>query len=417
VIYRLLGNLKIGRDGKSLDLPGGHNLTVLAALLINSNQRLSKTELLKAAWGSAEVNEAQLHKAVAALRALLGRIGHDGDLVTYARHGYGIQVSDDDLDMLLFRRLVLQAEEARAQGRGDEEIGLLRRALGLWHGQHPLSNVPSDAFEQEITGLEQRRKRAAVRLFDLELAGGSYDSILDGLALIADYYPDDARLAEQLIVVQYRSGHVTDATAAYERFTAALADKTGGEPDPVLRELYYAIAQGDQRKVTAAESAIARRAGLTGAGAAAAAPPAIPRQLPPDPGDLVGRGDLIAEASWLLGRPPDRAVPVVVVSGPGASARPRWPCGSRTCRASAIRTASSIRNCAVRMGSRPPRARSWPSSCVPSACRPCRRERPSGSRRTARCWPAAGCWSCWTMLPTERRSATSSRPILPAGCW
>jgi DNA-binding SARP family transcriptional activator/tetratricopeptide (TPR) repeat protein len=317
VIYRLLGNLKIGRDGKSLDLPGGHNLTVLAALLINSNQRLSKTELLKAAWGSAEVNEAQLHKAVAALRALLGRIGHDGDLVTYARHGYGIQVSDDDLDMLLFRRLVLQAEEARAQGRGDEEIGLLRRALGLWHGQHPLSNVPSDAFEQEITGLEQRRKRAAVRLFDLELAGGSYDSILDGLALIADYYPDDARLAEQLIVVQYRSGHVTDATAAYERFTAALADKTGGEPDPVLRELYYAIAQGDQRKVTAAESAIARRAGLTGAGAAAAAPPAIPRQLPPDPGDLVGRGDLIAEASWLLGRPPDRAVPVVVVSGPG----------------------------------------------------------------------------------------------------
>jgi DNA-binding SARP family transcriptional activator/tetratricopeptide (TPR) repeat protein len=316
VIYQVLGELEISRDDRSLDLPGGHSLVVLAALLINANQRLSKARLLQAAWGSDEVQEAQLHKSAAALRALLAQIGRDGDLVTHTRYGYEMRVSEDDLDMLLFRRLVLEADEARSQRRADDETSYLGRALGLWRGRHPLSNVPSDAFRQEIDRLEQRRKRAAVRLFDLELARHSYDRILDDLALIVGYYPDDGRLAEQLMIVQYRCGHMTDATAAYEHHAAALAEKTGSEPDPDLRALYYAVASRDEPTVAAAESAIANRAGLPGS-AAMSASPAIPRQLPPDPADLVGRDDLVAEASWLLGREPGHAVPVIVISGPG----------------------------------------------------------------------------------------------------
>jgi DNA-binding SARP family transcriptional activator/tetratricopeptide (TPR) repeat protein len=316
VIYRLLGELEISRNDQYLDLPSGHTLIVLAALLVNANQRISKAELLQAAWRSDEVQEAQLHKSAAALRALLGQIGRDSDLVTHARYGYEIRVGDDDLDMLLFRRLLAQAEEARSHRRADDEVGHLQRALGLWRGQHPLSNVPRDAFRQELDRLEQRRKRAAVRLFDLEIAWCGYDRILDDLALIAGYYPDDGRLAEQLMIVQYRCGHVTDATAAYERHDAALGQQTGGAPDPALRKLYYAVSSGDEPTVAAAEAVIARRAGLTGSTGTAMVV-AIPRQLPPDPADLVGRDDLVAEASWLLGRQPGRAIPVVVISGPG----------------------------------------------------------------------------------------------------
>ncbi len=306
MIYRLLGELEISRDDRSLDLPGGHTLIVLAALLINANQRVSKAELLQAAWGSEEVSEAQLHKSAAALRALLGPLGRAGDLVTHARYGYEFRVADDDVDMLSFRRLARQAEEARSHRRPDDEISCLRRALGLWRGQHPLSNVPGGAFRQEIDRLEQRRKRAAVRLFDLEIARRGYDRILDDLALIAGYYPGDGRLGEQLMIVQYRCGHVTDATAAYERHAAALGEQTGGEPDPALRALYYAIASGAEPTVAAAESVIARRAGLPdGPGPG----PVIPRQLPPDAADLVGRDDLVAEASWLLGRQPGTTIP------------------------------------------------------------------------------------------------------------
>jgi hypothetical protein len=44
VIYRLLGELEIGEGSRLLHLPGGPTLVVLAALLVNANRRMSKTE-------------------------------------------------------------------------------------------------------------------------------------------------------------------------------------------------------------------------------------------------------------------------------------------------------------------------------------------------------------------------------------
>jgi DNA-binding SARP family transcriptional activator/tetratricopeptide (TPR) repeat protein len=327
VIYRLLGELEIRGRGRALPLPAGHSLVVLAALLVHANTRISKSDLLQAAWGSEDIREAQLHKSIAALRALLAPIGRDSDLITHTRYGYEMRVTADDLDSLLFRRLVLQAEEARTDGRLDDEIDDLREALGLWHGRHPLANVPSDAFRQEVEWLEQRRKRAAVRLFDLELAGRGFDRVLDDLVLMAGYYPGDGRVVEQLMIAHYHCGHAMDATRAYERHAAALTEQTGGEPDPALRALYYAIASGDEGPIALAESAIARRAGRPPGGAADLPPGlAAPRQLPPDPADLVGRDDLAAEASWLLGREPGRAIPVVVISGPGGMGKTALVC-------------------------------------------------------------------------------------------
>ncbi len=315
VIYRLLGKLEIGPNGESVDLPGGHSLLVLATLLINANQRVSKNELLKAAWDSEEVSEAQLHKSAAALRAVLAQINHDDDLVTHPRQGYELRVSDAELDMLRFGSLVRQADEARSQCRVEDEILLLREGLRLWRGRRPLCNVPGDAFGQEIGRLEQRRKRAAVRLFDLEIARHGYDRILDDLATMHGYHPADGRLGQQLMIAQYRCGHVTDATAVYERYVLALADQIGGPPDPDLRALYYAIARTDESVISAAEAAISLRSGLAGFIAAAAA--TVPRQLPPDTADFLGRDDLVAEAISLLGGAPRWAAPVVVISGPG----------------------------------------------------------------------------------------------------
>ncbi len=58
VIYRLLGELEVGRDGRLVGLPGGPTLIVLAALLLNANHRMSKAELIRVAWGDDEVAEA-----------------------------------------------------------------------------------------------------------------------------------------------------------------------------------------------------------------------------------------------------------------------------------------------------------------------------------------------------------------------
>jgi len=180
--------------------------------------------------------------------------------------------------------------------------------LRLWRGLHPLSNVPSYAFRQEVVALEQRHKRAAVRLFDLELARGQHERILGELMLIAGCYPADRRLCEQLMLAEYRCGHLADVAGAYERYREALQEEAG-EPDSMLRSLHFAVARGDAEAVAAVEAALAERTRTPSRPVAV-----VPRQLPPA-ADLVGRGALAAEVSWLLRRESRPAAPVVVISG------------------------------------------------------------------------------------------------------
>ena len=144
-IYRLLGELEISHEGPLVDLPGGPTLVVLAALLVNANRRMSKTELIRAAWGNDEATEAQLYKRVMAVRALLTKIGRRDDLKTHARFGYEIRIPEESADTLQFQQRVRDATEAGASQRTEDEISFLRQALELWRGPHPLSNVPSAA--------------------------------------------------------------------------------------------------------------------------------------------------------------------------------------------------------------------------------------------------------------------------------
>ena len=302
---------KSAKDGRLLHLPGGPTLIVLAALLVNANRRMSKTELIRAAWGGDDVEEAQLYKRVKAVRDLLAEMGHGDHLKTHPRFGYEMRVADGRR-----RRAGCSSgwcwrpNEAGAEQRTEDEIGHLRHALRLWRGPHPLSNVPSDAFRQEVVALEQRHKRAAVRLFDLELARGQHERILGELMLIAGRYPADRRLCEQLMLAEYRCGHLADVASAYERYRETLAEETGASRTRLLRGLAL---RGRPR---------GRRGGRRGGGGARGADQdavspgggGVPRQLPPA-ADLVGRGDLAAEVSWLLRRESRPAAPVVVISG------------------------------------------------------------------------------------------------------
>ncbi len=260
-IYRLLGDLEIGREDQRRKLPPGPRLAILAALLINANHRLSQSSLVTTAWGNREITEAQLHKSVAGLRSLLAQIGRERDLIAHPGFGYEIRVADDDLDMLRFQRLVRQAEQARSRGRATDEIAALREALALWRGPRPLATVPGDAFRLAADGLEQRRRRAAARLFDLELARHHHDRIRGELTLIAAEYPADSHLAGRLMIVAYRCGRTADAAATCQRHADAVALQMGGGPDRVLRDLDHAIACDDETAVAAAESILAAQAG------------------------------------------------------------------------------------------------------------------------------------------------------------
>jgi DNA-binding SARP family transcriptional activator/tetratricopeptide (TPR) repeat protein len=311
VIYRLLGDLVVGSEDQPIALPSGHRLTVLGVLLLNANRQVSTADLLRAGWGDTRVGDTQLHKCVSSLRRLLDQVERRGDLVTHPGSGYEMRVAEEDLDALLFHGLVRRAEDAGAHRRTPDEVDLLRRALRLWRGRHPLANVASEGFRRDTEELEQRRKRAAVRLFELEIGHRHYDRIAAELHTVAGYYPTDRRLCAQLMVVLYRNGHATEAVTAYHRYAAALADEIGGEPDPQLRHLCLAIARDDEPEVAKAEAAMAART------ATPAQSRDVPRQLPPGTAALVGRDEQVAEVRRLLDADARAAVAVVVVPGPG----------------------------------------------------------------------------------------------------
>lgn len=281
---------------------------------MNANRRVSKDDLIRVAWGDGGVSENQLHKAVRTVRQTLGQAGRGADIRTHARFGYELRAAEDDVDALVFRRLIREADEAAATGRAETEIGFLRDALGLWRGPRPLANVSSAALAQDVLALERRHKRTAARLFALELDRGNHDGILDELAQAAGIHPSDQRLCEQLMLARYRCGYLTDVAAAYERYQEALATETGAPPDPLLRALHFAIARSDKVAIGAAEAALAKRAGT--AGRPAPAPVTAPRQLP-RPASLVGRDEPTAEVVRLLRGTPGMDAPVVVISGPG----------------------------------------------------------------------------------------------------
>ena len=191
-----------------------------------------------------------------------------------------------------------QAEEAATQQRFDEEIGLRREALGLWRGGHPLSNVPGANFRNETVALEQRHRRVAARLFDLEFMRGNYSGVLDELIRIGGYYPADRRLCEQFIYAQYRSGHVADAANGYERHKSAIEEETGENPTrccgTALRDRAWRGGRGRGRLRGAGEaSRNTCDEGIVLAARACAGPAS-------SPSDLIGRDDLVAEVTRLL---------------------------------------------------------------------------------------------------------------------
>ncbi|GAA0566438.1 BTAD domain-containing putative transcriptional regulator [Paractinoplanes ferrugineus] len=279
--YRILGNLEVcDAGGGPVELPPGRARAVLATLLLRANRPVSAEDLITAAWGEGGVKPAQLHKAVSALRKILGP-----KVKTHNRYGYEVQARDDELDMLLFRRLVERAD-ARRDGSGDE-IGDLRVALAQWRSGTPLSNVPMEVVPGDVEKLRNQRRRAATRLFELEVGRGAHAEVIEDLAGFVATYPGDSKLVRLLITALHRDGQLSEIIPVFERY-----EEAGEAPDQGLRRFAYSLVHD--------------------ASPALAAP--VPRQLPPPPPYFVGRDGLLAEVLWLLRRP---RLPVLTLTGPG----------------------------------------------------------------------------------------------------
>jgi DNA-binding SARP family transcriptional activator len=226
--FRILGPLEALSDGRALDVGGHKQRALLALLLLEANQVVSRDRLIDALWEEDPPETA--HKAlqvyVSQLRKLLGK-----ERLQRQTPGYRLRVEPDELDLTQFHRL-------RAEGRLDE-------ALALWRGS-PLADLANERFAQpEIARLEELRLACLEERGERELARGRHAELVGELEALVRQHPLRERLRGQLMLCLYRSGRQADALEAYQTARNALVEELGIEPGRALRELHQAILEQD----------------------------------------------------------------------------------------------------------------------------------------------------------------------------
>jgi peptide/nickel transport system substrate-binding protein len=234
VEFAVLGRVEVRIDGRAVPLGGPKQRGLLALLLLNANEVVSRDRLIDGLWGERAPASAQrsLDSYVSRLRTLLG-----GDRIDRDPPGYLLHVEPDELDLTRFEALLEQGRAAAAAGDATTARDLLREGLALWRGR-ALADLDSEPFVAvEAVRLEERRLLAVEARIeaDVELGGGS--ELVGELERLVSANPFQERLLAQLMLSLYRAGRQADALAAYQVCRRRFAEELGLEPGPELRAL------------------------------------------------------------------------------------------------------------------------------------------------------------------------------------
>jgi DNA-binding SARP family transcriptional activator len=281
--FKLLGPLEVRAERGPVSLGPPQQRALLALLLLNPNQVVSRDRLLDELWGEQppatagkliQVYVSRLRKALEPDRAQ----GEERRILVTRSPGYLIAIEPEQLDLGQFERLRGEGRRALAAGRPADAAEKLREALALWRGP-PLDDLAYENFAQaEIARLEELHLAVQEECFDAELALGWHADVVGELESLSARHPVRERLRAQLMLALYGSGRQAEALEAYQDARRALTEELGIEPSRELRDLQQAILQQDP--------ALDRR----DTGEAGVTPPGIEGRSRASRGVFVGRG-------------------------------------------------------------------------------------------------------------------------------
>ncbi|MGI5241367.1 AfsR/SARP family transcriptional regulator [Dactylosporangium sp. CA-139066] len=285
--YRLLGPLEVDVAGRRLEISAARDRILLVMLLLQPGRVVTLPRLVDAVWGDAApaTARAQLHTCVSRLRRQLPGAIHTDTA------GYRLTVADDDLDTLVFARLVADGRASLAAGELHAARKHLRDALELWRGP-ALAGVDSPGVQAAAVALEERHNSALEDCIDVELQLGLQAELVSQLTGLAEQHPLRERLHGQLMTALARVGRTADAIAVYLRLAEALDEQLGLAPSAALQELYRGLLQPTTTPSPAQHPP--RPAPLSALPHPARVPVPTPWTLPRDVADFSGRDDVVA---------------------------------------------------------------------------------------------------------------------------
>ncbi|TXS44200.1 AfsR family transcriptional regulator [Streptomyces sp. uw30] len=363
--FGLLGPLSGRHDGRELDLGSPLQRAVLVRLLLAQGRQCGLDHLIDALWEEPPVN------AVRSVQTYVYRIrlslGEERSRLETMPDGYQLDIPEQAVDALRFERLAREGEALRAARQAGPSLRAFDAALALWSGE-PLSGVPGPYVQRYRRRVAELRLNAQVAQLECADELGEHARVATELvSLIADH-----PLREDLYALRmralYHSGRAAEALAVYAAARETMVAELGMDPGPELRELQARILSGAEADsaqsrpggpragvvsligdtasgvaTTAPSAGVTTPAGATASTGAATTrvedarevPEALesleapqapeipqtptglrPQQLPPAPGDFVGR-ERLRERLRLALRPSGEAVAISVLSGIG----------------------------------------------------------------------------------------------------
>ena len=232
LMIRVLGPVDVLTDRGVVTIGSRLEMLLLAALAVSANHSVSTDQLAQLLWGDSPPpsRDNTLQTYVSRLRNVLGR---DRILPTES-HSYELRVTFDELDALVFEKVVTEAMASTA--RPDRCLALCKEALALWRGIPFGSFADEDPFRLEAIRLDEVRLFVLELRLECELALGYEEMVVGTLEGLVEEYPYRERMWHLLVAALSLCGRRVEALRACDDLRCILAE-VGLEPTSEMRQI------------------------------------------------------------------------------------------------------------------------------------------------------------------------------------
>ncbi|MFF2551370.1 BTAD domain-containing putative transcriptional regulator [Nocardia sp. NPDC058058] len=244
----LLDGVQVRLDDRIVALGPPQRRSLLAMLAMRRRRWVAATALLDGLYDDAApasgIGLVQTH--ISALRRALepDRAPRAAPTVLLSGHGgYQLNITDEQIDVGVFDRLVAEAERTRAQGDPATADERYTRALLLCSGE-PLAGAPGPVVAAHRALLHERALAVLEDSLYVALDLGRTDQVVDRVRPLVSEHPLRERPSALLMRGLARQGRRAEALDVYARTRRRLVDELGVEPGDELRELQSRILAG-----------------------------------------------------------------------------------------------------------------------------------------------------------------------------
>ncbi|MFI0898074.1 BTAD domain-containing putative transcriptional regulator [Streptomyces sp. NPDC020983] len=240
--YEILGPLRVDDERGSSPLGAQRLATLLAVLLIRSDQVVPAEQISRELWGEAPPHRttATLYVCISRLRKFLDRPGRRNPILTRPG-GYMLCRAASECDADVFERLVAAGRKDTRSGQPEAAAASLDSAMGLWRGA-PLANVRSGPL---VTGFRRRLDEMRIECSEMftqaRLDLGRHEEVIAPLRSLVTEFPLREIFYRQLMLALFRSDRKSEALGIYDSACRVLDRETGLEPGRDLRQLRHTV--------------------------------------------------------------------------------------------------------------------------------------------------------------------------------